>query len=150
MYLLSQDKTEVASVVEAMLPMGSPCEDYQDLSDVLYKNRLLHRLLEVQKSWNEVGFADSRYESPANEKSIAREATALGMSVRDCTLYVKVERQGGGTNPEIETRLGDLDPKPATPGNIDKWRSMELKLIGEGWYEANNGISPSYRCALER
>ena len=151
LYLLSSDKAEVASAVEAMLPVGTTPDCCQELADVLYQNKLLLRLRRVQEEWNQVGFSDACIGEQEGRAAIDDgEATAVAMTVRDCTLFIKIQHEGATKRPDIEMRLGDLDPKPATPANIDKWRAIENRLIGQGWYEAKVGAQSGHRCALAR
>lgn len=39
-------------------------------------------------------------------------------------------------NKTIEARLGDLDLKTSSGSKAEYWRSLERKLIDEGWYGA--------------
>lgn len=118
-----------------------------EVSRVLYRNALLARLLATQEEWNDVGFANSRFEQCDSKMTSAFEVTAVAMSIRDCTFYVKIEQLDAGSSRRVQTRLADLDPKLPTPDNIRKWREQEEKLISEGWYEAQR-IS-AYKCKLE-
>ncbi|KAF2770684.1 hypothetical protein EJ03DRAFT_373545 [Teratosphaeria nubilosa] len=70
------------------------------------------------------------------------------MTLRDCTLFVRCERDGG-----VEARVGDLDLK--APGRMAKWRGVEEGLGREGWYwggEVEGGGDEERVCllALER
>ncbi|KAH8704175.1 inositol-pentakisphosphate 2-kinase-domain-containing protein [Talaromyces proteolyticus] len=52
----------------------------------------------------------------------------------------------------IELRLGDLDLKTAASGKASYWRSIENRLILEGWYMGENPsqVQTSGECALSR
>jgi len=149
LYLLSQNLTEVESVVEAVVPTETSALDCEKVSRVLHENSLVARLFDVQKKWDVVGLAGIGADPEAPLDPSDREAIGIAMSIRDCTFYVKIERHGGGSIQQVQTRLGDLDPKQVTPENIQKWCETEKVLINEGWYEVQDGRPSAYRCALE-
>ena len=69
----------------------------------------------------------------------------VAMTLRDCTLFVKVPADGDG---EIEARLGDLDVKMAGEGKLNYWKGIERSLINGGWYVGMDGGMTG--CRLER
>jgi len=62
----------------------------------------------------------------------------MAMTLRDCTLFMKIPRDGEG---EIGMRLGDLDLKSAS--KIPYWKSLERQLIDEGWYAGTEKVATS-------
>lgn len=65
-----------------------------------------------------------RAADPQSERDLCK-----AMTLRDCTLFVKVLSDGN-----IVARFGDLDLKLAT--QLWKWQDMEVGLIDRGWYTA--------------
>ncbi|KAH0558571.1 hypothetical protein GP486_004778 [Trichoglossum hirsutum] len=55
----------------------------------------------------------------------------MAAAIRDCSIYVKVPKEEGGS---IEARIGDLDIKSPDNGKAEYWRALESGLIDEGWY----------------
>lgn len=41
---------------------------------------------------------------------------------------------------DIEARLGDLDLKTSSGKKAEYWRSLEKRLIDEGWYTATEKV----------
>ena len=69
------------------------------------------------------------------------------MTLRDCSLYVRMDRECR----VIEARLGDLDYKSA--GKYGSWRKKEQELVEEGWYcgeEKEELRQPVGGCLLAR
>ncbi|OQO02172.1 hypothetical protein B0A48_11724 [Cryoendolithus antarcticus] len=67
------------------------------------------------------------------------------MTLRDCTLFVKLSRGN------VEARLGDLDLK--LPEKMAYWKEVESRLRNEGWYgnaEAEDVWAKETVCALSR
>jgi inositol-pentakisphosphate 2-kinase len=66
---------------------------------------------------------------------------ARAMTLRDCTVFVKVIRD---TESElsVSAKLGDLDPKLVREDKVIKWAKDELGLIGNGFYEGKDLITP--------
>lgn len=93
----------------------------------LYRNSTLLRLRTFQQKMNAVGLPGLN--APYQER-------ALSMTLRDCTMYVKVPLD---ENSPIEARLGDLDFKTGLGGKVQYWRDLETRLIEEGWYSGKRG-----------
>lgn len=71
----------------------------------------------------------------------------LAMTLRDCTVFVRVQetfRSGA-----VEIRLADLDVKVAHPDRVKKWRDTETALIQGRWYEnMEDNAAPEEVCVL--
>ncbi|KAJ4290507.1 Inositol-pentakisphosphate 2-kinase [Kalmusia sp. IMI 367209] len=72
-----------------------------------------------------------------NKGVLVRDSTShsdhclrLAMTLRDCSLFVKIPY--ADENAPIEAKLGDLDFK--SHGKIDDWIQKEVALLGGGWY----------------
>ena len=59
------------------------------------------------------------------------------MTIRDCTMYVRVS----GPN-RFEVRLGDLDLKDGGGGRFERWKRVEQELVDEGWYTGTEEDAP--------
>lgn len=78
----------------------------------------------------------------------------LGLTLRDCTLFIRVADFSSSTNDKkdrndgisaskgdrmtVEIKLADLDEKSPTGGKLEKWAETERRLIEEGWYEGRD------------
>ncbi|KAF4246523.1 hypothetical protein CNMCM8980_008506 [Aspergillus fumigatiaffinis] len=114
------------------------CEDQARLARILYRNPTLQKLLTHQKAMRDVGLHGPSAQS--REQSLA-------MTLRDCTMFIKIPRDEMGP---VEIRLGDLDLKTGAGGKAQYWLNLESQLIAGGWYLGNNsGLSPS-ECLLQR
>ncbi|EKG15189.1 Inositol-pentakisphosphate 2-kinase [Macrophomina phaseolina MS6] len=67
----------------------------------------------------------------------------LAMTLRDCSLYVQVHWD----TRQVESRLGDLDPKVAKGGKLEQWVATEKGLLDGNWYFASRGDET---CLLSR
>ncbi|GFG10893.1 inositol-pentakisphosphate 2-kinase [Aspergillus udagawae] len=113
-------------------------EDKTRLARILYRNPTLQKLLTHQKAMRDVGLHGPSAQS--REQSLA-------MTLRDCTMFIKIPRDELGP---VEIRLGDLDLKTGAGGKAQYWLNLESQLIAEGWYLGNStGLSPS-ECLLQR
>ncbi|KAL6234499.1 hypothetical protein BDW75DRAFT_251402 [Aspergillus navahoensis] len=112
-------------------------KDHTRLARVLYRNPTLLKLLAHQRSMKDVGlYGPSPF---SRDKSIA-------MTLRDCTMYIKMPRSEKG---RVEIRLGDLDLKTAGGGKAQYWLELEHRLISEGWYMGTKNYTRSCDCALQ-
>ncbi|KAL4764200.1 inositol-pentakisphosphate 2-kinase [Aspergillus foveolatus] len=112
-------------------------KDHTRLAKVLYRNSTLLKLLAHQRSMKDVGLYGP---SPlSRDKSIA-------MTLRDCTMYIKMPRSEKG---RVEIRLGDLDLKTAGGGKAQYWLELEHRLLSEGWYMGAKNHTRSCDCALQ-
>ena len=81
--------------------------------------RLILKLKELQSECDRTGVL--------GEDTDAR--LSLAMTLRDCTLFLKVPKDG---HEPIEARLGDLDIK--SKNKIPEWRKKEKELREGDWY----------------
>lgn len=130
------------------------CTDRSRLAHILYRNPTLLRLQSLQKTEREVGFLGPLAQS--------REMS-LAMTLRDCTMFVRVSIPAASAliaqetdlkqiphdeGSPVEIRLGDLDLKTGAGGKAGYWRDLEAQLIEQDWYRGSNcGTDPS-ECAL--
>ncbi|OJI98353.1 hypothetical protein ASPVEDRAFT_123172 [Aspergillus versicolor CBS 583.65] len=112
-------------------------KDHSRLARVLYRNPTLLKLLAHQRSLKDVGLYGPSPHS--RDKSLA-------MTIRDCTMYIKMPRNEKG---RVEIRLGDLDLKTASGGKAQYWLDLEHRLINEGWYMGTKSNAHPCECALQ-
>ncbi|KAL2818495.1 inositol-pentakisphosphate 2-kinase [Aspergillus cavernicola] len=112
-------------------------KDHARLARVLYRNSTLLKVQTHQKIMKEVGFYGPSPHS--RDKSLA-------MTLRDCTMYIKMPRNERG---RVEIRLGDLDLKTAYGGKAQYWQDIEHRLINEGWYMGAKSNTQPCDCALQ-
>ncbi|KAL3476961.1 inositol-pentakisphosphate 2-kinase [Aspergillus californicus] len=111
--------------------------DHARLARVLYRNTTLLKIQAHQKSMRDVGFYGPSPQS--RDKSLA-------MTLRDCTMFIKMPRNERG---RVEIRLGDLDLKTACGGKAQYWQDTEHRLINEGWYMGAKSHTHVCECALQ-
>ncbi|KAK4950719.1 Inositol-pentakisphosphate 2-kinase [Elasticomyces elasticus] len=92
---------------------------------------LLRTMQRYQQTWDPKGVLAPDGSPNAHDLSKA-------MTLRDCTLFVLVESDGG-----VEARLGDLDMKGID--KVGRWRTTEQGLVDGGWYMGVDDI-----CSLSR
>jgi hypothetical protein len=63
------------------------------------------------------------------------------MTLRDCTLFIKLKKFGDGCF-EVDVKIGDLDPKIASPLKLAKWISDEYGLRTGGYYHGREPRKP--------
>ncbi|EAW10441.1 inositol-pentakisphosphate 2-kinase [Aspergillus clavatus NRRL 1] len=113
------------------------CSDQTRLARILYRNPTLQKLLAHQKGIHDVGL---------NGPSAQSLEKSLAMTLRDCTMFVKMPRDGKGP---VEIRLGDLDLKTGAGGKAQYWHDLESQLITDGWYLGTRSGLHSSECALQ-
>ncbi|ESZ94928.1 hypothetical protein SBOR_4720 [Sclerotinia borealis F-4128] len=86
-------------------------------------NPLLTRLRDLQAMYDLKGSLES--EGASHELCVA-------MTLRDCSLYIRMDGDVDGDYRVVEARLGDLDYKLAD--KYSSWRRKERDLSDEGWY----------------
>ena len=64
------------------------------------------------------------------------------MTLRDCTLFIKLKRLGDGRF-DVDAKIGDLDPKIASPLKLAKWASDEYNLRKGGYYHGKELRDPN-------
>lgn len=97
------------------------------IRDFLVKNPLLRRLRQLQIDKDPNGVLKANVASPD---------FLAAMTLRDCTLYLKVGPSS------IGARLGDLDLKTGK-GKAEYWRGLERQLTEGGWYTATEKGNPA-------
>lgn len=113
------------------------CKDPKRLAKVLYWNGTMQKLLAHQRAHQDVGLHGPLAQS--RDKSLA-------MTLRDCTMFIKMPRDETGT---VEIRLGDLDLKTGAGGKAQYWLDLEKQLISEGWYLGSKSSSHPSDCVLQ-
>ena len=106
--------------------------------DFLMEDGLLGRLRELQVRFDPRGAVDGDVEG---------EEFRLAMTLRDCTLYMRIPSSGSGM---VEAKLGDLDLKSVAKAGY--WRQLEERLVREDWYavEERDGEAVETVCLLGR
>ncbi|KAF2114102.1 inositol-pentakisphosphate 2-kinase-domain-containing protein [Lophiotrema nucula] len=66
------------------------------------------------------------------------------MTLRDCSLFIKVNYNSGDIT--VESKLGDLDFK--SKAKLEDWREKEEDLISGGWYKGFGTFQKSEPCLL--
>ncbi|KZF21739.1 hypothetical protein L228DRAFT_283869 [Xylona heveae TC161] len=128
--LTSRDQETIARAVSYVIPkdlgnVHTADKLRQRLLAFFKKSTLLQRLKELQEDLDKRGVLQ---EDPTSEKFL------IAMTIRDCTLFLKVSADD---EIPIEARIGDLDLKSPDQGKADYWRSLERALIEQGWYDAS-------------
>ncbi|PGH29327.1 hypothetical protein GX50_07936 [[Emmonsia] crescens] len=103
----------------------------------LHRNSTLLKLQACQRQMNAVGL-------PGLEAHYRERA--ISMTLRDCTMFVKVPRDELAP---LEARLGDLDFKSGIGGKLQYWRQTETRLIEDGWYNGNRKDQEFSECSLQ-
>ena len=125
--LVSFDVFKIAPAVGAIINSSSKSGDFSEparsaLIEFLSNSSLLEALKKVQIEKDSLGVLLTDPYDPD---------FLTAMTLRDCTLFLKVPRSGNG---KIEARFGDLDLKSPKGGKAEYWRGLERRLIHEGWY----------------
>ena len=148
--LVSSDKAQLADFVDYVLRLDPQRDrskanstantEHKVLMNFLYKNPLLDNLKDLQMRLDPDGVFKADLMSPR---------FLAAMTLRDCSLFLKVSTPSVNAliwvdcskvptdrNSKIEARLGDLDLKTSSGKKAEYWRSLERRLIDEGWYRA--------------
>lgn len=149
--LVSGDKVKVATAVNMITSTPKHSDTLTEparaaLIEFLYNFPLLKLLRKLQIEKDPLGVFRA---------NLQNQDFLTAMTLRDCTLFLKVcqppfpsstnlpvnfrkllltpqiPRSGHGN---IEARLGDLDLKTSKGQKAEYWRSLERRLIDEGWY----------------
>ncbi|KAE8146670.1 inositol-pentakisphosphate 2-kinase [Aspergillus avenaceus] len=113
------------------------CKDPKRLAKVLYWNGTMQKILAHQSNHQDVGL---------HGPSAQSWEESLAMTLRDCTMFIKMPRDETGA---VEIRLGDLDLKTGSGGKAKYWLDVERQLISEGWYLGGRSCAPTSECALQ-
>ncbi|MCJ1377683.1 Inositol-pentakisphosphate 2-kinase [Xylographa soralifera] len=92
--------------------------------DFLMGGGLLGRLRDLQVRFDARGSGEGDGEGDGEG-----EEFRLAMTLRDCTLYLRIPSSEGGV---VEAKLGDMDLKSAAKARY--WRELEERLVREDWY----------------
>ena len=125
--LVSHDIFKISTALSSIISTSKHCVGFPEpartaLLKSLYKTGLLESLKNLQVQEDPRGVLRTDPSSPG---------FLTAMTLRDCTLFLRVPRSGQGN---IEARFGDLDLKTPNGGKAEYWKRLENKLIDEGWY----------------
>ncbi|KAL9086299.1 MAG: hypothetical protein Q9165_007214 [Trypethelium subeluteriae] len=87
---------------------------------------LILRLEQLQTEWDTTGLPVG---DPDPNFAKVDPDYPLAMTLRDCTIFLKIPKTAGEP---IEARLGDLDMK--SPQKFLQWYRKEQELVNGGWY----------------
>ncbi|KAM5441170.1 Inositol-pentakisphosphate 2-kinase [Microsporum ferrugineum] len=130
--LASNNLEDVLSAITAI--SNSP--DAQRVATFMHRNPTLLKLRDKQRQMNAVGL-------PGIHASA--EERAISMTLRDCTMFVKVPHKH---DEPFELRLGDLDFKSEDGGKLQYWQDIETELIEGGWYLGTHRGQQNSECAV--
>lgn len=137
--LLSSNQSTVRDILEKIDPEhGASATLLDNFIDVVQP--ALHHLANLQSRYNVEGIQD-----PSNPQ---HRDYAIAMALRDCSVFLVLEKSSDGDVYLSRVKLADLDLKNSTEGNLEKWAEMESNLISSGAY--TNHTMPGSECALER
>ncbi|KAK2877780.1 hypothetical protein FQN49_001207 [Arthroderma sp. PD_2] len=132
--LVSNDPRDVLTAV--MTIKNAP--DAHRVATFMHRNSTLLKLRDRQRQMNAVGLSGIHATS---------EERAISMTLRDCTMFVKVPHR---LDEPFELRLGDLDFKSEDGGKLQYWQDTETKLIEGGWYLGVHKGQEGSECAVQR
>ncbi|OCL14938.1 hypothetical protein AOQ84DRAFT_351276 [Glonium stellatum] len=143
--LISGDRKTVLSIVSGRLYQGQSFKELAVQVQVQVINRvadylttgpgfmLLQQLERAQKRFDPVGILSHQcfdnYDGE-DEHCSGAEMIKLAMTLRDCSMFIRVHYDG--RIPAVEARLADLDPK--SEGKMKDWKWKEMALNNGGWY----------------
>ncbi|KAF2430815.1 hypothetical protein EJ08DRAFT_211422 [Tothia fuscella] len=131
-----------------------------------YGHKLLLHLRALQQQFDPLGVLKVvRIESEDRNAELAsanqvkmsdaklRRDLGLAMTLRDCTLFIKMWKDGESERFHLDARLADLDPKSSEDGERSRrWYDAELQLVEGGWYEGTEeleeGVATHEKCML--
>ncbi|MCJ1311727.1 Inositol-pentakisphosphate 2-kinase [Agyrium rufum] len=147
LYLVEYDNVRTAQIVEDILhDNAGTLPDLETENMVkegvkifIHDTLLLTKLRDLQTKYDPKSFLD---ESEDQDEENIR----LAMTLRDCTLFLKIRRDSGKV---LEARLGDLDLKSSK--KLAHWKAVERQLIDSGWYSrAPEDLENPIACRLGR
>ncbi|KAL8829137.1 MAG: hypothetical protein Q9191_002188 [Dirinaria sp. TL-2023a] len=95
------------------------------ITNWLQQTRFLKKLSELQAQLDPKGVFTT---------DLADQNFLAAMTIRDCTLFLKIPRSPTAGPADVDARLGDLDQKSSEGGKAEYWVNTERRLIDEGWY----------------
>ncbi|KAF2232159.1 hypothetical protein EV356DRAFT_534833 [Viridothelium virens] len=112
-----------------------PPDDVQSRLEAFFSlegRHLIQQLKKLQDEWDRTGlFAGDKDPGYSN----VDPDYPLAMTLRDCTIFLKIPKNGWEP---IEARLGDLDMK--SPKKLLQWYEKEHGLVTGGWYTAKDAF----------
>ncbi|KAK4458996.1 hypothetical protein QBC42DRAFT_275390 [Cladorrhinum samala] len=135
-----QKKQSISSILTSILapsPLATSLSPDPRLVSWIQTNTLLPSLRQAQ--------LDNDTTGPLDPKS-KPEQLALAMTLRDCSVYLRVPTD---PNAKVEAKLGDLDKKDVGQ-KLEYWREMETELIQGGYYEGTEKPRQKTNCVIER
>jgi len=128
--LISDNELDVIRAAELLFSNKPTKVSPTRLVRWLRKTPLFHDLRKIQYDLDKTGVLNEE-----NNKTIN---IRVAMTLRDCTAFVRFPEDENEDDHMVEARLGDLDLKGE--GKELHWRSLELKLINEGWYQGKEVV----------
>lgn len=120
------------------------------LADWLRTNTVMKRLREAQVRHDPRGHDLAKHVTEGDEGEDTEDSgLGLAMTLRDCTCFVRIRVEEESGRPVVEAKLGDLDKKN-WGAKIEYWRSVERRLIEEGYYDGKEEPAQRTACRLER
>ncbi|KAG9243495.1 inositol-pentakisphosphate 2-kinase [Calycina marina] len=123
--LISVSKQDRIKAARLILPPQESQIAIARMTEWLASNSLLSRLRGYQNHLDKNG----PLVSDVNDENFQ-----LAMTLRDCTVFMRIRGGMNDPNSAIEARLGDLDLKSKEKRQY--WVDTEKALINEGWYMA--------------
>lgn len=137
--LLSDDRTLLQGILQNIDPDHGNSLELVD-SFKQYVQPVLHRLRELQADHNTEGLDDA--------SNYQHRDYAVAMALRDCSVFMVLDKSPRGRLDISRVKLADLDLKISTARNLEKWAKMESDLISSGAYTDES--MPGSACVLER
>ncbi|ETN39377.1 uncharacterized protein HMPREF1541_05600 [Cyphellophora europaea CBS 101466] len=137
--LLSDDPSLIQAILEKIdRTHGNSTELVDDFRRQVQP--VLHHLADLQEEHHTKGLQDAS--NPEHRDY------AVAMALRDCSVFMVLNKSPGGKLSISRVKLADLDLKISSSGNLDKWAKMESDLISTGAY--TDATLSGSACALER
>lgn len=137
--LLSDDPSLIQSILQKIDPHHGNSLELVD-SFKQYVQPVLHHLSELQAEHNVEGLYDS--------SNPEQRDYAVAMSLRDCSVFMVLNKSPSGQLDISRIKLADLDLKISTAGNLERWAKLESDLVSSGAY--TDETMPGSACMLER
>jgi len=139
--LVSDDRSSIGRAIDAIPSLrNEPIWVRHRARDVMISSGILPHLRDLQRKLDPTGVLKLRENEVPDDFLVAT-------TLRDCTMYVKIEVEGDGKG---TARLGDLDIKKPKEGKLKYWKDVEQRLVDGGWYEGREVRRVRTNCRLER
>ena len=152
--LLSDDIVTLRAIAKAV---DAPDDKLELFAKGLLENDTIARLRKAQYKFNgatlkKIGEYEDIYKLlgvQRPESYTAPDDVPMAMTIRDCTLFMRVDESN--SPPTWECVLADLDMKKPSQENLDRWADTEKRLIDEGWYQGveSENMSNKKACNLQ-